>query len=179
MGGRLLLKADGVICERWNPVEDGPPPEIVPATWDAVHVGRRFANALVLLSKMPARIFPRGHANVWPTYRLEWVDLLSMLGDEAGTAIKLLHAERNFVRIPPSSLEISHMEAALGWQADYLRGRDSMLARAFNICGLAAARDCGIDDIVQHRWDFPDKGAVGVSDRPVGGPVSRAVAPRP
>jgi hypothetical protein len=29
--GKLLLKCDGVLVEKWNPVEDGPPPEVIPA----------------------------------------------------------------------------------------------------------------------------------------------------
>jgi hypothetical protein len=36
--GKLLLKCDGVLVEKWNPVEDGPPPEVIPAVWDAPQV---------------------------------------------------------------------------------------------------------------------------------------------
>ena len=100
--------------------------------------------------KCPGRIFPRGHGNGWPAYRYEWHDLLSMLDDQSGEAMKLLAEERNHVKIPPSSTEISNMEAALGWQGDYLHGCDPALTRGFNLCGLAAARECSVDDIVRH-----------------------------
>jgi hypothetical protein len=96
-----------------------------------------------------SRTFPRGFACCWPAYRKEFDDLISMLADSAGEAIRLFAEERNYVKIPPSSLEISNMEAAIGWQSDYLRDRDPALTRAFNLCGLAAARGCSIEDVTR------------------------------
>jgi hypothetical protein len=131
--GKLLLKCDGILVERWNPIEDSLPAEVIPPRWDAVHVGKRFSDALQVLFKMPlSRTFPRGFACCWPAYRKEFDDLISMLADSAGEAIRLFAEERNYVKIPPSSLEISNMEAAIGWQSDY-----------------PAARGCSIEDVTR------------------------------
>jgi hypothetical protein len=148
---RLLLKFDGVLCERWNPVEDGPPAEVIPTVWDSVHVSRKYAEALLLLFKMPGgRIFPRGHGNAWPQYRSEWADFLSMLSaDDGGEAIALLHQERNHVKIPSSSIEVSRMERSLSWPSDYLHGRDPALVRALNLTALANVRGLSVEDILK------------------------------
>jgi hypothetical protein len=146
---RLLLRADGVLFEDWHPLGLVAAAEYIPPEWTGPHVGVRFADAIRTLLKMPLGGFgPRGVKNCWPKFRWEWADLLAMLGD-GGETIDLVRQERNRVRIPPSSQDISRMERAIGWPS-YLRGCDPYLGRAFNVVGLAAARDVSVEDIVRH-----------------------------
>lgn len=144
---KLLLKADGVICDVWCPL-DPPPPYEPPEKWEGPHVAHRFAEAIGTLLKLPlGPLGPRAITNLWPKYRLEWNDLLAQVAD-GGDAAEQARLERNTVRIPPSSHEISCMEACLDWPRDFLRN-EYELARAFNLVGFAAAREISIEDIVR------------------------------
>jgi hypothetical protein len=144
---RLLLRANGVLAESWCPL-DPAPPYVPPDRWDAPHVNHRFAEALGILLKLPfGPLGPRTITNVWPKYRLEWDDLLAQVAD-GGDAAEQARQERNTVRIPPSSHEISYMEICLAWPGNHLRN-ESDLAHAFNICAFATARELSVEDVIQ------------------------------
>ena len=66
-----------------------------------------------------------------------------------GDAAEQSRQQRNRVRIPPSSGEISHMEAAIGWPSEYLRGSDPDLPRALNLAALANVRSLSIEDLLE------------------------------
>ena len=120
---KLLLKADGVICDAWCPLDPSPPYE-PPEKWEGPHVAHRFAEAIGTLLKLPlGPLGPRAITNLWPKYRLEWDDLLAQVAD-GGDAAEQARQERNTVRIPPSSHEISCMEICLGWPGDSSARRD-------------------------------------------------------
>jgi hypothetical protein len=148
MAGRLLLKANGIISEAWCPLDPEPLYE-PPPQWNGLHVSYRYAEAFSTLIRMPLGGFgPRWFGGCWPAYRSEWEDLLAML-DDGGDALRQVQEHRNQVRIPPSSIEISCMDRALGWPSAYLRGSDPDLCRAFNIVSFATAREVSVDDVVQ------------------------------
>ena len=143
---RLLLKCDGTLLESYSPL-DPEPPYVPPDRWDAGHVGHRFAEALLVISRMPARIWPRGFKTLWPQFQSEWADMLSRLSD-GGDAYENWCREQNYsVREKPTSIEIMHMETALCWPGAYLRHR-SDLGKAFNVCALAAAREVNVEDVI-------------------------------
>jgi hypothetical protein len=106
------------VIEDWSPLDGVPAPEFIPAQWTGPHVGQRLADAWRILSKMPWRSpYPRTFGRWWPTYRVEWHDLLSMLG---GGELESLQREQNRTRTLPSAKEISQMEQSIGWPLDYL-----------------------------------------------------------
>jgi hypothetical protein len=145
--GRLWLRHNGIVVEDFSPLDPLPPYE-PPEKWDGLHVSYRFAEAIGTLIKLPlGRFWPQGIHNAWPKYRSEWEDLLAML-DDGGDALRQLQEQRNRVRIPPSSVEISFMDRALDWPGTYLRAFD--LAYALNATALARAREIELSDIVRH-----------------------------
>jgi hypothetical protein len=145
---KLLLKADCILCDVWCPL-DPPPLNEPPERWDGPHVAHRFSEAIGVLLKLPlGRFGPPGFGSCWPAYRSEWEDLLSMF-DGDGDALRQVHEQRNRVRIPPSSLEISAMERALDWPQTYLRGRPFESVYALNVTALARARETDLENIVR------------------------------
>ena len=113
-----LFLGNEIIDDNWHPLDGIPAPELVPKVWHGPHVFRRMADAWRVLSKMPWRSpFPRAFGQTWPKYRLEWFDLLSLVG---GGELEAVQREQNRVRILPSAREISQMEQAITWPLAYL-----------------------------------------------------------
>jgi hypothetical protein len=113
------------------------------------HVLQRFADGLQTLIKMPLGGFgPRWFGGCWPAYRIEWDDLVAVYGD--AEARDQFYEVRNTVRTRPSAQEISQMERSLSWPSAYLRGSDPDMCRAFNLVGLATAREVSVDDVARH-----------------------------
>jgi len=138
---RLLL------AEQFCPLDPEPPYE-PPDKWDAPHVQHTFAAALGVVARLPGRVWPRSYANTWPKdYRRDWVDMLAMLGD-GGDAYTQWVREQNFSpREKPTSVEIMHCEAALGWPGAYLLHKPE-LGQALNVTCLAIWREADIEDVV-------------------------------
>lgn len=129
-----LYTGDEVI-EAWNPLDGVPAPEYVPSAWNSPHVGVRLVDAWRTLAKIPMpRFWPRGFGRNWPAYRIEWTDLLSMIG--AGE-LEAMQREMNRVRVLPSATEISRMEKAIGWPLDYLEDDRQILI--VNVCARTDA----------------------------------------
>jgi hypothetical protein len=145
--GKLLLRADGILAQVWNPL-DPPPPYEAPDHWDGPHVSHGFSEAVSTLLKLPIGDFgPRKIRNCWPAYQSEWADLLSMVGDGAD-GLEQSWARRNQVHLPPTAREVSHMEQALPWPGRYLRGAFD-LVYALNATALTRACELELADVVR------------------------------
>lgn len=94
--------------------------------WDSELVGNRIIDALRTLARMPLSVLPRAVRTVWPEFQgmtPKERRAMEFEAHQAGT-LRGLYADRNRVRIPPSSTEIELMEEAIGWVPRYL-GDDS------------------------------------------------------
>jgi hypothetical protein len=106
------------VVDNWHPLDGVPPPELVPTQWNGPHVGRRLADAWKILGRMSWRSpYPRAFGRSWPSYKLEWFDLLALVG---GGELEAMQREANRTRILPTSRQISEMERATDWPMDYL-----------------------------------------------------------
>jgi hypothetical protein len=102
----------------WHPLDGVPPPEFVPDRWDGPHVGKRLVEALRVLMLMPAPRGPQQFGSGWPAFEPEYWERAQYADDPVWEAEQA--AERNRIKPRPSSIEIAHMEAAIGWPAGYL-----------------------------------------------------------
>jgi hypothetical protein len=133
--------------DNWNPLDGVPAPEYVPSEWNGPHVGVRLVDAWRTLAKIPMpRFWPRGFGRNWPAYRIEWTDLLSMVG--AGE-FEAMQREINRVRVLPSATEISCMEKAIGWPLDYLDDERQILI--VNVCARTTATDGSLQREIRKR----------------------------
>ena len=82
-------------------------------------VGKRLVEALRTLRLLPTSNGPRVFGNAWPAYFHGWEDLLAQQEMEKDLREQLERA-RNRTRLLPSSIEIAHMETAIGWPGRYL-----------------------------------------------------------
>jgi hypothetical protein len=113
------------VLDNWSPLDGVPPPEFVPPQWNGPHVGRRLADAWLILARMPWRSpYPRAFGQTWPQYKLEWFDLLAIVG---GGELESVQREQNRTRILPSARQISEMEQAISWPMNYLREASHVL----------------------------------------------------
>jgi hypothetical protein len=112
----------------------------VPVRWDGGHVSLRLTEAFVTLRSLPMKRGAAGFRTSWPPYAYTFQDLLAQAED--GEALAQTMEERNEVRLLPSAKEVSAMEAAIRWGAQYLSD-DLGLMRATN--GLAFAHALGRD----------------------------------
>ncbi len=135
------------VLDGWSPLDGVPAPDFVPGGWNGPHVGVRLADAWRTLAKIPMpRFYPRGFGGGWPSYRIEWTDLLSMVG--AGE-LEAMQREVNKVRVLPSAAEISKMEKAIAWPMVYLnKPRDVLIV---NVCARMAAIDGNLQREIKRR----------------------------
>ena len=135
------------VIDEWNPLDGVPAPEYVPSEWNGPHVGVRLADAWRILSKVPMpRFWPRGFGRNWPEYKIEWTDLLSMIG--AGE-LEAAQREANRVRVLPSAGEISRMEKAIAWPLDYLDQTNDVLI--VHVCARMHAVDGNLQREIRRR----------------------------
>lgn len=131
----------------WNPLDGVPMPDYVPSEWNGPHVGVRLADAWRTLAKIPMpRFAPRSFGRMWPEYRIEWTDLLSMIG--AGE-LEAMQREANRVRVLPSAQEISRMEKAIAWPMQYLNQARSVLI--VNVCARMQAVEGNLQREIRRR----------------------------
>jgi hypothetical protein len=152
--------------DNWSPLDGVPAPEYVPAEWNGPHVSVRLVDAWRTLNKIPMmRASPRTFGRWWPQYRVEWDDLLAMIG--AGE-LESMQREANRVRILPSAKEISQMEIAINWPMNYLDNERAVLV--VNVCARIASFDGDLDREIRRRcyggdaeewqqqnWDYCDR----------------------
>ncbi|HEV8466071.1 MAG TPA: hypothetical protein VGQ63_13845 [Pseudolabrys sp.] len=135
------------VIDDWSPLDGVPAPEFIPPQWTGPHVQVRLADAWRILSKMPWRSpYPRTFGRWWPSYRVEWHDLLAMLG--AGE-LEAMQREANRTRILPSAKEISQMEQAIGWPMEYLREDRHVLI--VNVCARVTSFDGDLEREIRRR----------------------------
>jgi hypothetical protein len=138
------------VIEDWHPLDDVPPPEYIPATWNGPHVETRLADAWRVLNYMPWHSpYPRRFGQPWPRYRLEWHDLLAMVG---GGELEAMQREQNRTRFRPSAADISNMEKAIGWPMTYLHSERHALI--VNVCARVKAQGFGelADEMRRRRY---------------------------
>ena len=125
------------VVDDWSPLDGVPAPEYVPLHWTGPHVATRLADAWRVLSRMPWRSpYPRSYGRWWPSYRVEFTDVLAMIeADE----LEAMQREQNRVRVLPSAKQITQMEAAISWPMDYLA--DAEQVRIVNVCAKVASYD--------------------------------------
>lgn len=141
------LFTGGETIDDWNPLDGVPAPEYVPNEWNGPHVGVRLIDAWRTLAKIPMpRFWPRGFGRMWPSYRIEWTDLLSMIG--AGE-LEAMQREMNRVRVLPSAMEISQMEKSIAWPLDYLDQARQVLI--VNVCARMTAIEGNLQREIQRR----------------------------
>ncbi len=88
---------------------------------------------------------PSSISGYWPSYRHEWADLLAQAGSDL--EIQQWRAEQsNKIRMLPSANEISRMEQAIYWPAQFLKARPIIL-RIVQTVALYRARDLDIEKI--------------------------------
>lgn len=128
------------IVRDWHPLDGVPAPEYVPPYWDGPHVGKRLSEAMRVLSDLPTHgKMIGGYGSMWPAYQVqvEWSDLLAMTqADPAQQAQDA--AGRNRTRATPSSIEIAHMEVAIGWPGTYLIRFPQLLRCVTNVAYMRA-----------------------------------------
>ena len=127
--------------------EDAPP-----VRWSGEHVGLRLTEAMRTLRLLPLRRGVAGYLCPWPPYAYSWEDLLAQ--QEQGE-LERTQKLQNRTRIQPSWQEITRMERAIGWPAQYLV-REPLVAAAVNHVSLAYAmeRDCAW--VVQRHGGYVD-----------------------
>jgi hypothetical protein len=119
----------------------------VPDRWVFYYVLERMEEGFRTLSRLPLPTRPRGYINSMPIYLYDRGDLNSQLETRE---LERLARMRNYVRIPPTPVEIARMEEALHWPAAYLGGADfDHLARAVNLSALWWAFGVNVDERVK------------------------------
>lgn len=122
---------------KFNPLEDWAMDDIAPSTWDGPHVGRRLMEAMRILRMLPADVM-RGYSAAWPAYGYEFEDLLAQ--QEQGE-LERTQRIQNRTRILPSYQDVTRMEQAICWPAQFLRENAEYLRRAVNAVALAHSLD--------------------------------------
>jgi hypothetical protein len=126
------------LIREWHPLDGVSAPEYIPPQWDGPHVGKRLAEALRTLTHLSIGGAPRGFANAWPEYAVEWIDEIAQAGADK-TQQAQDAAAKNWTKIIPSAEEITRMEQAIAWPARYV-GDLPQLLRAVGAVAIAKAR---------------------------------------
>lgn len=151
---KLWRAYNGVICDNWHPLDGIAMPEVAPDTWTGPHVGKRFSEAFETLGKLPMRRGPSRFGNHWPAHMVEWADQIAQ--QEQEQADKQAQADaRNRVRLLPSAIEIGHCEQAIGWPAQFLKDRPTLM-RSVNWVALAHCLERDIDWLTRRFGGEPD-----------------------
>jgi len=114
---------------KFNALEDGELDDRPPSVWNGPHVGRRIADAFVILNAIPGRMTRK--SGLWPSYPYEFEDLLAQQEAEQRSPTPR--------RLAPTIEQITRMEAALCWPAHYL-GTRPIHMRAVNTLARERAR---------------------------------------
>jgi hypothetical protein len=109
----------------------------LPPVWTFVHVMDRLEEAVEILGRIPMNLRPREFGNAMPVPTQEAIPLIDSFEMEEGGQMAELHRDRNTVRLPASAAEITRMDQALGWPAEFLMDKPA-LARAVGRAALWA-----------------------------------------
>jgi hypothetical protein len=133
--------------------EDEPQLELLddtPSTWTGPHVGRRLCEAMRTLSLLP--MGGGGGYRCWPPHVYEWDDLVAQ---EKQGELERTQRLQNRIRLLPSIRDISRMERAITWPAEYLAKLVELL-RAVNAVAWAHALDRDAGWIAAKRGGYAD-----------------------
>ncbi|MBR0879652.1 hypothetical protein ACVMGC_001054 [Bradyrhizobium barranii subsp. barranii] len=122
-----------------------------PASWDGPHVGRRLSEAMRVLRMLPVATIA-GYRPGWPAYVYEWEDLLAQ--HEQGE-LERTQQLQNRTRLLPSLAEVSRMEIAIYWPAEFLLRSPNLLV-AVNAVALAHALDRDSGWVAAKRGGYGD-----------------------
>jgi hypothetical protein len=106
-------------------------PREVPSIWSQIHALDRLEEAFQVMAMMPAATRPKAYGSAWPSIVQEKIPLVILAEMSASGELESQQDEKNRVRVPPSSAQISRMEQALRWPFEYLRDQPE-LARAIS-----------------------------------------------
>ena len=135
------------VVEHWSPLDDTAMPEFVPAQWTGPHVALRLADAWKILSRTPWKSpYPRGYGGVWPAYKIEWYDLMAIVG---GGELESMQRQANRTKLLPTHKEISQMEQAIDWPMDYLSNERAVLV--VHVCARMKSVDGDLDREIRRR----------------------------
>jgi hypothetical protein len=125
---------------------------LIPDYWNPSHVGLRLADAFLTLRRLPTE--QRNMVTCWPAY---CHDVNAEANEEMSLGeLELMQDKRNRVHIMPTSVEITHCEAAIAWPGQYLRAlrdlaRAVQFAARWNDYGKIAKKRGGTADLWQSR----------------------------
>jgi hypothetical protein len=126
------------------------PLDDAPNVWTGPHVGRRLCEAMQTLRLLPMSGVA-GYSGNWPPYVYEWEDLLAQ--HEQGE-LERTQAIQNRTRLLPSLAEVSRMEVAICWPAQFLAR--SHLVIAVNAVALAHSFDRDAGWVAARRGGYAD-----------------------
>ena len=115
-------------------------PREVPDSWSQIHVLDRLEEAFEVMAMMPAATRPKAYGSAWPSIVQEKIPLVILAEMSATGELETQQEERNRVRVPPSSAQITRMEQALRWPFEYLRDQPELARAVSQRCMWAAMR---------------------------------------
>jgi hypothetical protein len=110
----------------------------LPDRWTIVHCLDRLEEAYQVLGSLPAATRPKAFGSAWPSVVQEKIPLVVQAEMAASGELEVQQADKNRVRLPPTTAQITRMEQALRWPFEYLGDRPA-LARAINQKALWSA----------------------------------------
>ena len=145
----LLIRRDDPL--KFNPLEVAVLEDIAPPIWHGPHVGKRLAEAMRTLRGLPMGGVG-GYGGSWPPYAYEFEDMLAQA--EQGELEKTQRLQ-NRVRLLPSYADVTRMEAAICWPAQYL-ARTSWLLVAVNAVAFARSIERDASWVANRRGGFAE-----------------------
>ncbi|KRQ99255.1 hypothetical protein [Bradyrhizobium valentinum] len=136
---------------KFNPLEDAVMEDIAPSTWNGPHVGKRLAEAMRTLRTLPVGA-GGGSGNAWPPYCYEFDDLVAQ--KEQGE-LEQTQKIQNRVRVMPSLSDVSRMEIAIFWPAQFLGHRPELMT-AVNAVALAHSMERDAGWVTRKRGGYAD-----------------------
>jgi hypothetical protein len=142
-----VFDQSGLTEREWHPLDGVPAPDYVPPYWDGPQAGKRLAEALRTLARLPMSGGPQMFGNAWPDYRYEFLDQFWQLQADEKQQQQEMWA-RNRSRLQPSHQDIARMEIAVVWPARYLQ-HVTRLLRTVGLCAVARARNQELDRVAR------------------------------
>lgn len=133
----------------------------IPDRWTIVHCLDRLEEAYQVLGSLPAATRPKEYGTAWPSVVQEKIPLMIQAELAASGDLELREADKNRVRLPPTTAQITRMEEALRWPFEYLSDKPELakaiqLRTMWSAMGVDIRKRCqrkGIDhDDFNARW---------------------------
>lgn len=106
----------------------------IPDRWTQIFVLDRLEDAFRTLSSQPGGGKARS-SSVWPVMEQQKLSFKDLIEMSATGELEQREADRNRVRLAPTSLQVTQMEQALAWPFEYLRDQPE-LAKAIQLRAL-------------------------------------------